>query len=83
MGVGDGVGADGVGVTPPPPLGVDGAGAAPPPPYVGVDGVDGLAILLVERLVVPLGGASSMKLWGREVCLSPTIFLPLCTWKGP
>ena len=63
MGVGDGVGvgADGVGVTPSPPLGVDGAGAAPPPPYVGVDGVDGLAILLVERLVVPLGGASSIK----------------------
>lgn len=64
--MGDGVGADGVGVTPPPPLGVgagvDGAGAPPPPPYVGVDGVDGLAILLVERLVVPLGGASSIKL---------------------
>ena len=60
--MGVGVGADGV--IPPPPLGVgvDGAGAAapPPPPYVGVDGVDGLAILLVERLVAPVGGASSI-----------------------
>ena len=58
--MGDGAGA-GVGVGVGDGAGVEATGS-PPPPEVGVDCAGALLVLRVERLVVSLAGASSMKL---------------------
>lgn len=59
-GAGEGVG-DGDGVVD--DAGVEATGSPPPPPpEVGVDCIGALLVLRVERLVVSLAGASSMKL---------------------
>jgi hypothetical protein len=73
VGVGDGVVDD---------AGVEAIGSPPPPPEVGADVVLVL-VLSVERRGLSVTGTSSIKPCGAEVCRSPTIFLPLCTWKGP
>ena len=74
IGAGDGVVGD---------AGVEAIGSPPrPPPEVGADVVLVL-VLSVERRGLSVTGTSSIKPCGAEVCRSPTIFLPLCTWKGP